>query len=70
MVDAQGKSKNYLFLEKLDQETKKYQDSPSFMPKWNKDGAVSKIIGNYLVKSYFPVVKIFFGYFNNYKIAY
>jgi ATP-dependent helicase YprA (DUF1998 family) len=43
MVNAQGKSKNYLFLEKSAQETQKYQDSPSFMPKWNKDGAVSKI---------------------------
>ena len=43
MVDgAQEKSKNYLFLDKSDQETKKYKDSPSFMPKWRKDGAVSQ----------------------------
>lgn len=42
MVNAQGKSKNYLFLEKSDQETKKYKDSPSFMPKWKKDDAVSQ----------------------------
>ena len=41
MIDIQGRSKNYLFLEKSDRE-KKYADSPSFIPKWNKDGAVSK----------------------------
>ena len=41
MVDAQGKSKNYLFLEKSEQE-KRYKDSPSFMPKWRKDGAVNQ----------------------------
>ncbi len=33
MVDAQGKSKNYLFLEKSDDEIKKFKDSPSFLPK-------------------------------------
>ncbi len=38
MVDAQGKSKNYLFLEKLEDEKKKFKDSPVFMP-W-KDGKV------------------------------
>ena len=42
MIDAKGKSKNYLFLEKLDQKTQQYKDSPSFMPKWKKDGAVSQ----------------------------
>lgn len=45
MVDAEGKSKNYLFLEKLgmsEKERKQYEDSPSFMPKWKKDGKVSK----------------------------
>ena len=38
MVDAQGKSKNYLFLEKSEDEKKKFKDSPVFMP-W-KDGKV------------------------------
>jgi ATP-dependent helicase YprA (DUF1998 family) len=42
MVDVQGKSKNYLFLEKSSEETKKFQDSPSFLPKWRKDGKVSE----------------------------
>lgn len=42
MVNAQGKSKNYIFLEKSLSETKKYQDSPSFIPKWKQDGAVSQ----------------------------
>ena len=42
MVNAQGKSKNCLFLEKSEQEIKRYKDSPSFIPEWNKDGAVSK----------------------------
>lgn len=42
MVNNQGKSKNYLFLEKSESERKKYQDSPSFMPKWRQDGAVSQ----------------------------
>ena len=42
MVNAQGKSKKYLFLEKSAQETKQYQDSPSFMPEWKKNGAVSQ----------------------------
>ncbi len=41
MVDAQGKSKNYLFLKKSEPE-KWYKDSPSFMPKWRNDGAVSQ----------------------------
>ncbi|KYC41676.1 DEAD/DEAH box helicase [Scytonema hofmannii PCC 7110] len=41
MVDVQGKSKNYLFLEKSPEERKKFQDSPSFLPKWRKDGKVS-----------------------------
>ncbi len=41
MVNAQGKSKNYLFLEKSEQE-KRYTDSPSFMPKWKKGGVVSQ----------------------------
>jgi superfamily II DNA/RNA helicase len=40
MIEAK-KSKNYLFLEKSEQD-KRYQDSPSFMPKWKKDGAISK----------------------------
>jgi ATP-dependent helicase YprA (DUF1998 family) len=40
MIDAQGKSKNYLFLEKSDDDTKEYKDSPSFMP-W-KQGKVRK----------------------------
>ena len=35
-----GKSKNYLFLEKSEDETKRHKDSPSFMP-W-KDGKVRK----------------------------
>lgn len=43
MVDARGRSKNYLFLEKSSEEIKKYQDSPAFMPKWKKDGEVSKV---------------------------
>jgi ATP-dependent helicase YprA (DUF1998 family) len=38
MVDAQGKSKNYLFLEKSEDEKKKFKNSPVFMP-W-KDGKV------------------------------
>jgi len=42
MVDAQGRSKNYLFLEKSPEETKKYQDSPSFLPKWKQSGEVSQ----------------------------
>ena len=42
MIDAQGKSKNYLFLEKGETERKRYEDSPSFLPKWKKDGEVSK----------------------------
>jgi ATP-dependent helicase YprA (DUF1998 family) len=37
-----GKSKNYLFLEKSESDRKSYADSPSFMPKWKKDGGVSK----------------------------
>lgn len=41
MVDAQGKSKNYLFLkDKLDDEIKKFKDSISFMP-W-KNGKLRK----------------------------
>ena len=40
MVDAQGKSKNYLFLEKSEDEKTKYKDSPVFMP-W-KEGKVRK----------------------------
>jgi len=43
MIDAQGRSKNYLFLEKSADEMKKYKDSPAFMPKWKKDGTVSKV---------------------------
>jgi ATP-dependent helicase YprA (DUF1998 family) len=42
MIDNQGRSKNYLFLEKSEAERKKYEDSPSFLPKWKKDDAVSK----------------------------
>lgn len=42
LVNAQGKSKNYLFLEKTTTETQRYTDSPAFMPKWNQNGAVSK----------------------------
>jgi len=42
MIDTQGKSKNYLFLEKGETERKRYEDSPSFLPKWKKDGEVSK----------------------------
>nr|MBA3920694.1 DEAD/DEAH box helicase [Nostocaceae cyanobacterium] len=43
MVDARGKSKNYLFLEKSDDEKNKYKDSPVFIPKWKKDGEVSQL---------------------------
>jgi ATP-dependent helicase YprA (DUF1998 family) len=42
MLDGQGKSKNYLFLEKQEKESKKYQDSPSFLPKRRKDGEISQ----------------------------
>lgn len=42
MIDAQGRSKNYLLLKKSEAERKKYEDSPSFLPKWKKDGEVSK----------------------------
>jgi ATP-dependent helicase YprA (DUF1998 family) len=42
MVDVEGKSKNYLFLEKSEDEKKKYQDAPVFIPKWKKDGDVSQ----------------------------
>ncbi|GAA6623547.1 DEAD/DEAH box helicase [Scytonema sp. NUACC26] len=42
MVDVHGKSKNYLFLEKSLEERKKFEDSPSFLPKWRKDGKVSE----------------------------
>jgi Domain of unknown function (DUF1998)/Helicase conserved C-terminal domain len=37
-----GKSKNYLFLEKSEGDRKNHVDSPSFMPKWKKDGGISK----------------------------
>jgi ATP-dependent helicase YprA (DUF1998 family) len=40
MIDNQGRSKNYVFLEKSEDETKKYKDCPSFMP-W-KEGKVRK----------------------------
>lgn len=43
MVDVQGKSKNYLFLEKSSDEVKKFQDSPSFLPKWKQTGEVSQV---------------------------
>ena len=42
MVDVQGKSKNYLFLEKTPQESGIFKDSPSFLPKWNQSGEVSR----------------------------
>jgi hypothetical protein len=42
MIDTQGKSKNYLFLEKGETEKKKYKNSPSFLPEWRNDGEVSK----------------------------
>ena len=42
MVDVQGKSKNYLFLEKTSQESGIFKDSPSFLPKWNNSGEVSR----------------------------
>lgn len=42
MIDTQGRSKNYLFKDKDETERKKYEDSPSFLPKWKKDGEVSK----------------------------
>jgi ATP-dependent helicase YprA (DUF1998 family) len=42
MIDTQGRSKNYLFKDKGEAERKKYEDSPSFLPKWKKDGEVSK----------------------------
>ncbi|MEG3439468.1 DEAD/DEAH box helicase [Pannus brasiliensis CCIBt3594] len=42
MVDGQGKATNYLFLEKSPENTKKYADSPSFLPKKKKDGHISK----------------------------
>ncbi|MBU7584145.1 MAG: DEAD/DEAH box helicase [Nostoc sp. TH1S01] len=44
MVDAQGKSKNYLFLEKSPDEQKKFKDSPSFLGNVRKKtGEVSKL---------------------------
>ncbi|BAY12979.1 DEAD/DEAH box helicase [Calothrix sp. NIES-2098] len=44
MVDVQGKSKNYLFLKKSGDEIKKFQDSPSFLPKLKeKTGEVSQV---------------------------
>ncbi|MBC1212935.1 DEAD/DEAH box helicase [Trichormus variabilis ARAD] len=44
MVDIQGRSKNYLFLEKSPDEQKKFKDSPSFIPKWKqKTGEVSQV---------------------------
>ena len=43
MVDVQGKSKNYLFLEKSPDEAKRFQDSPSFLPKFKQTNSeVSK----------------------------
>ncbi len=42
MIDVQGKSKNYLFLEKDPKEAKSFPDSPSFLPKWKNSGEVSK----------------------------
>ena len=42
MVDAQGRSKNYLFLQKTPEEAQKYQNSPDFLPKLNKSGEVSQ----------------------------
>jgi len=54
MVDVQGKSKNYLFLEKLDTQ-KRYQYSPYFLP-W-KDGKVKiplNRLGWYFFKIFQP----------------
>jgi len=42
MLDAQGRSQNYLFLEKPVGESKKYKDSLSFLPKLKKSGETSK----------------------------
>ncbi|KAB8313912.1 DEAD/DEAH box helicase [Tolypothrix campylonemoides VB511288] len=43
MLDVQGRSKNYLFLEeKPVGEYKKYKDSLSFLPKWKTSGETSK----------------------------
>lgn len=41
MLDAQGKSQNYLVLEKSADDAKKSQESPSFLPKWKKSGELS-----------------------------
>ncbi len=42
MLDREGSSKNYLFLEKSEEEKKKFKDSPSFIPKWKELGEISR----------------------------
>ncbi|BAY95857.1 MULTISPECIES: DEAD/DEAH box helicase [unclassified Tolypothrix] len=42
MLDSQGRSQNYLFLEKPPGESKKYKDSLTILPKFKKTGEKSK----------------------------
>ncbi len=43
MVDVQGKSKNYLFLEKpQEKKNDKFKNYPVFLPQWNQDGKLSQ----------------------------
>ncbi len=39
VIDVKGRSKQVLFLEKDEDDRKKYPASPAFMPRWKKDGA-------------------------------
>jgi ATP-dependent helicase YprA (DUF1998 family) len=78
MVDVQGKSKNYLFLEKTPQESKGFKDSPSFLPKWNQSGEVSRVqnrLGWYYAQMFkllpdgFPNREQLFSLFNYLKTS-
>ncbi|GAA6620526.1 Zn-binding domain-containing protein [Scytonema sp. NUACC26] len=42
MIDSQGKSKNYLLLERGADSTQEYRYSPSFLPKWKQNGEISQ----------------------------
>ncbi|WP_236739162.1 DEAD/DEAH box helicase [[Phormidium ambiguum] IAM M-71] len=53
MLDSQGCSLNYLFLEKPKDNVKKYQESPDFLPKLKLSGELSKVqnrLGWYYLK--------------------
>lgn len=57
MIDVQGRSKNYLFLEKPPENKNSKKNYPVFLPRWNQDGKTSSKqnrIGWYFYKIFEP----------------